>query len=72
MDKATVFIKHDDADLLTMEEFIGGVNCKGFTDYDGFGYYAWDNCQSNIVVNPSDLAKGTLRNHFTHVMWYNR
>lgn len=59
-------------DLLTWEEFVGGVECHGFTDYDGFGEYATDTRVSNKTIKPSDIAKGNILHGFSHVLWYNR
>jgi len=58
--------------LFTMEDFIDNCNCGGFIDYDGFGYYATENQQSNICIYPSDIKSGLYRKDFTHVKWYNR
>ena len=46
--------------------------CKGggFTDYDGFGVYAFEDKKSNIEIYPSDVIKGNLCTDFTHIVWY--
>jgi hypothetical protein len=65
--------KHDNiGDLFTMKEFKGCCEGGGFIDYDGFGYYATKDEQTNIVIYPSDIMKGKYRKEFTHVKWYNR
>ena len=71
---AMVYEKHSEhGDLMTMEEFIWGCeNGPALIDYDGYGYYALENCQTKIVVVPSMLKDGTLDTTFTHVMWFNR
>tara|TARA_R110000772_G_scaffold17946_3_gene50094 strand:+ start:206416 stop:206811 length:396 start_codon:yes stop_codon:yes gene_type:complete len=59
-------------DVMTLKEFIENVECGGFIDYDGSGYYTKDNLESNITIYPSDITNGMYRNDFTHVSWYNR
>lgn len=65
-------------DLMTLDEWIGDVECGGFIDYDGWGYYCTETEQSNISVSPSDLQAGLVTKvrerhpELTHVMWYNR
>ena len=59
-------------DHMTFEDFKGCVDCGGFIDYDGYGYYATEIQQSDIVIYPSDVREGKHRKDFTHVMWYNR
>ena len=60
-------------DHMTFEEFVADVQCGGFDDYDGYGYYATDTHRSDIVIRPSDLAALAARDpKWTHVVWYNR
>lgn len=64
---------HDNiGDLMTFEEFKENVECGGFIDYDGFGYYATSDKQSDIIISPSDIKAEIHRDDFTHVKWYNR
>ena len=69
-----VYEKLDDiGDLIPMDVFVDG--CKNgpcFIDYDGYGYYAFENCQTKIVIKPSDVTSGDYDQRFSHVMWYNR
>ena len=60
--------------LMTMEDFKESVDCGGFIDYDGFGYYATKDKMSNKQIVPSDFRKNhILKNkEFTHVVWFNR
>jgi hypothetical protein len=62
----------DYGDLFTMEEWKGCVMSGLFIDYDGFGNYATETEMSDIVVKPSDLAKGEVDESWSHVMWFNR
>ncbi len=60
-------------DLMKLSDFVEG--CKVgplFTDYDGFGYYATKDKESDITVYPSDIMSGVYRKDFTHVVWYNK
>ena len=59
-------------ELMAMEDFIDAVKCGALIDYDGFGYYALENKQSNKIIRPSDIRKGRILHGFTHVKWYNR
>ena len=60
-------------DLITMEDFVDGCHVGPcFTDYDGFGYYALENCQTRIIIKPSHVISDKYDKNFTHVMWFNR
>lgn len=59
-------------DIMSLKEFIENVECGGFIDYDGYGYYVRDNKESNITINPSDVAAGAIRKDFDTIIWYNR
>lgn len=70
-------IKDDDC-MIPIEEFIDAVKCRGFIDYDGFGYLANKHAkdQAELVI-PSEVATNgykidTQGGFFTHVVWYNR
>lgn len=61
----------DDGDLMTLEDFRGGVESGGFIDYDGHGYPVRDDqVNDNFYVYPSSqdhVPEGT-----THILWFNR
>lgn len=57
---------------MPMEEFIGYCKTGGFIDYDGYGNYATETQCSDFTVTPSDVIRGSIRNGWTHVVWYNR
>ena len=60
-------------DLMTMEEFIDAVESRCLIDYDGFGYYATPDLETNIMVKPSDLKRREMFTEtYSHVVWYNR
>jgi len=60
-------------DLITMEDFVYGChNGPCFIDSDGFGYYALENCQTEMIIKPSQVRSGKHDGTFTHVMWFNR
>jgi len=60
------------ADVMTLEHFIGNVECGGFIDYDGTGRYVRDGKESDISIRPSDITHGSIRKDFDSVAWYNR
>lgn len=55
-----------------MKEFIEDVKAGYLIDYDGYGYYAGKDWQTDIVVKPSMVLDGTIDTTFSHIMWYNR
>jgi len=57
---------------MTMEEFISSCECGGFIDYDGFGYYASADRQTDKVIIPSHVMSKEHDETYSHVMWYNR
>ena len=66
------FGKWDGECLMSLNDFVEDVECGGFCDYDGFGYYAMDGKVSDILVYPSDIKSGNARREFSHVVWYNK
>lgn len=65
-------IESDD-DVYTIGGFIECCRDGGlFTDYDGFGVYAFEDKKSDIKIYPSDVTNGNIRKDFTHVVWYNK
>jgi len=38
----------------------------------GFGRYACELGMTDIVVRPSDVAKGTVNKYWTSVVWFNK
>jgi len=59
-------------DIFPIASWISNCRSGGFIDYDGFGHYATLTEESSIMVYPSDVKAGKIRNDFTHVIWYNR
>lgn len=65
----------DVGDLMTVQKFENYCKESMLIDYDGFGYLAYpDGFESDIVVCPSDVLAGKLKEYpqFTMVVWYNR
>lgn len=63
----------DFGDLFTLQEFIELCKDGCFIDYDGTGYYAFIDKQSDKEIYPSDvIKKQKVDTKFTHVMWYNK
>jgi len=54
--------------LVTIDQWVNDITKNCLTDYDGFGYYATRYQITNIVVKPSHLGRGWLREDFTHVL----
>lgn len=63
----------DYGDVYSIEEFKGMCECGGFIDYDGHGNYVKDGKESNVMVKPSDIMAGFVRDkEFDSVVWFNR
>ena len=65
---------HDDiGDLMTFEDFKDCVDCGGFIDSDGFGYWSNESGYSDFVVKPSHFEyPELLRDDFKYVLWFNK
>ncbi len=59
-------------DVMTLAEFMRNVKDGGFIDYDGFGRYVKDGKETNIEIYPSDVKRGTIREGFDTIIWFNR
>jgi hypothetical protein len=62
----------EQAQIMTVKEFLSDVEAGGYIDDDGFGYPAVDGVvDKSTTITPSargrDIPEGT-----THVFWYNR
>ena len=64
----------ESGDHMTIEEWLSGVECGGFIDYDGFGELATKDMVSDVIIYPSDVTEGerVIDPQFTHIVWYNR
>lgn len=68
----------DSGDLIDIEEFIGDCVTGCFTDYDGFGYYVYDDeidDGKNKQIAPSDIVNRTSdypSDEVTHILWFNK
>ncbi len=74
----------DFADIMTIEEWLNGVESGCFIDYDGHGYWATSTHQSkksaveelyeSSMVLPSHITKLKIKppSWATHVAWYNK
>lgn len=67
---------HEDyADLMTIEEWLENVKSGLLIDYDGHGYLATEEKESNVWIEPSQGKEILEENKdlgATHIMWYNR
>lgn len=59
-------------DLFTLDKFKEMVMDGVFLDSDGFGYYATESAKSDVVILPSDIKEGLIRDDFSHVIWFNK
>jgi hypothetical protein len=59
-------------DVMSLEDFIGCVDCGGFIDYDGYGRYVKDGQETDIEIHPSDLKHLSIRTEFDTIVWFNR
>jgi hypothetical protein len=50
----------DFGDHMFLDEFIEDCKCGGFIDYDGFGYYATADQETDIEVVPSEIMEGKI------------
>ena len=59
-------------DVMLLEDFKECVKCGCFIDYDGYGNYIKDGKCTNIEIYPSDIKRGSIREGFISIIWYNR
>lgn len=63
----------DYGDLMPLQEWIDGVECGGFIDYDGHGTLATADMNTCHSISPSDWSTDLkLPEWVTHIVWYNR
>lgn len=58
--------------IFVLSDFIRMCRDRSFIDYDGHGRYVKYQQISDIMIYPSDVIAGKVRNDFTHIMWFNR
>lgn len=62
----------DYGDCMTLEEFLEGVACTAFTDYDGWGYPSdGTHHDRDTIIRPSNAQFGIPYNT-THILWFNK
>jgi hypothetical protein len=63
----------DYADVMSVDEWLHAVECGGFIDYDGHGYYVRDDkMDRNQLAKPSTAKEQPPKEGYTHVAWFNR
>ena len=62
----------DFGNVMSLDDFIAHVECGGFIDSDGFGYYVKDGKESDIEIYPSDVLHKMLRADFDTIIWFNK
>lgn len=71
--KELKFEPHNEwGDLMTLQDFLGCVECGAFIDYDGYGELATATTVSNIEISPSEVKRFEFPEWATHILWYNR
>lgn len=58
--------------IMTIEKFTNLCKCGALINYDGIGYYAFKDKESELSAEPKAFKAGYIRKEFTHVCWYNR
>lgn len=54
--------------LMPLKDFKECVDCEGFLDYDGEGYYATE----TSMVQDRRVDLSNLDTKYTHVIWFNK
>lgn len=58
--------------VYSLKEFVSLCECGGFINYDGFGYYMKDGKETDIMIYPSDVKNGIIRDdEFDTMVWLN-
>ena len=67
-------VRHlDDDDWeIPVEEFENSCKLGCFADNDGYGYYADDEYEYNILVSIENAIKGKSNKNFKYVIWYSK
>lgn len=72
IDEADLHPAMDCADIMSLEEFKDNVECGGFVDDDGSGYFILGGKETDIPAYPSDFKAGLDASRFDGVAWYNK
>lgn len=62
----------DYGDIFTMQEFIEDCENGCLIDYDGIGFYSFEDMITDHQIRPSDVMEGKHDTRYTHVVWFNR
>ncbi len=62
----------EDADVMTLKDFIECVKDGTFIDDDGSGNYIKDGQMTNIDIYPSDVEYKAIRKEFDEIIWFNK
>ena len=67
-------VRHlDDDDWeIPVEEFENSCRLGCFTDNDGYGYYADDEYEYNIIVSIDNVIKRKSNKNFKYVIWHSK
>ena len=62
-------------DVMSIGKFIDAVHVKGFTNYDGYGYYVFgknDYVLDYMQVYPSFVLENKLFTRYSRIIWFNK
>lgn len=69
----------DFGDMIKVDEFKDNVDCGGFIDYDGYGYYvsdgyAWKKPKvyPSEIIDNNNFINECKEQGITHVCWFNK
>lgn len=62
----------EDADHMSLEEWLDCASTGCFIDYDGLGHLATGDQESDIRIWPSQAEGYQFPSWATHIVWYNR
>ena len=71
-DLNTVLFRPLEGDRMRIVEFMKSAALNHLVDYDGHGYWATEDMESNHRITPSQALEQEAPAWATHVSWYNR
>jgi len=62
----------ENADVMTLQDFVRAVLCYSFVDDDGSGYYGTETEMTRLPAVPSTILKYDIDLRWSHVIWFNK
>lgn len=62
-------------DYYSIAKFIELVASGSINEFDGVGYFVYENgeeCRSQVPFDPTDIRRRAKKYHFKGVNWYNK